>query len=295
MADFYWQGVHYQEWSEPTAWTTTNGGSTHPANAPTASDSVFFGTGGSGVACTCNSSVCLNLTISVTQTLTASTLTISGDLTVNAAISGTTSLILDGTGTWSGAGTMSNSLTINTAGTITISGIVYYKTGVFIYTAGTVTTTNSTLNLQGECDLDVKDITWNNITFAVANLYNIVDGLTLSNTLKCTASCSFDNMHLYGPPSNITITAGTTQSFAQFSINDTEPDAKCTIASSTPSSHFTFAKSSGLVHLRNCIISDSYASGNCTWYAGEQTCTDGGGNLKWIFHSPLMVNYNRLS
>lgn len=77
------------------------------------------------------------------------TINAGGNLSVNTGgfCSGTTNLILDGTGTWSASGTPGElrlNLTINTAGTITLNngGAVAYGTGTFTYTAGTVVTTN---------------------------------------------------------------------------------------------------------------------------------------------------------
>lgn len=63
--------------------------------------------------------------------------------------SGTASLVMNGTGTWSDlyqAQIFGFDLTINTSGTITISGIVRIKWR-FTYVAGTVITTGSTLVL----------------------------------------------------------------------------------------------------------------------------------------------------
>ena len=64
--------------------------------------------------------------LSGTRTINSFTLTISNGLTVTATIAGTTNLVMNGTGTWSGSSTIpiSNNLTFNTAGTITVSGQV---------------------------------------------------------------------------------------------------------------------------------------------------------------------------
>jgi hypothetical protein len=93
----------------------------------------------------------------VTQTINGYIIYVGGDLTVlgisgNGVVTGTTDIVLNGTGTWSnptGYNSLRNDLTINTAGSITVSGTVYYDTGTFTYTSGTVTTTGSTLVIGG--------------------------------------------------------------------------------------------------------------------------------------------------
>jgi uncharacterized Zn-binding protein involved in type VI secretion len=94
--------------------------------------------------------------------------------------SSTTNIILSGTGTWSGSGTILNNLTINTAGTVTISGTVAYRAGTLTYTAGTVVTTSSTLNIVGTCTLDTNGINWNNVIITTGTITN-------NSLLTCSA------------------------------------------------------------------------------------------------------------
>lgn len=79
-----------------------------------------------------------------------STFTIGGDINLGAQtstnVAGTTSWILNGTGTITGqstTGTFASSLQINTSGTITISGTFNYSTGTFLYTSGTMAGTGN--------------------------------------------------------------------------------------------------------------------------------------------------------
>ena len=118
-----------------------------------------------------------------TCTINGNTLTNNGDLTLTATtITGTTNIILAGTGTWTGtSSSLKNNLTINTAGTITVSGIVNYNTGTLTYTAGTVVTTGSTLTIGASTTLNTNGITWNNITFSGASQTFTINSL-LSST-----------------------------------------------------------------------------------------------------------------
>jgi hypothetical protein len=121
---------------------------------------------------TCNATTAL--------TVNGSTLNMSGNFTVGAAgIVGTTSLVMNGTGTWSGAGTTRNNLTFNTAGTIII-GSVSYNTGTLTYTTGTVITTGSTLSIAASTTLNTNGIIWNNITFTASTTHTLTSNLTLS-------------------------------------------------------------------------------------------------------------------
>lgn len=67
----------------------------------------------------------------------------SGSVTVSVAaaiVSGTATIVMDGTGTLSTTSTsqLRNNLTINTAGTITLGANIVYNTGAFTYTSGTI-------------------------------------------------------------------------------------------------------------------------------------------------------------
>ncbi len=124
-------------------------------------------------------------------TINGFSLSTAGNLTVASGgnggnpVTGTTTIVLNGTGTWSssGSGTLRNNLTINTAGTITISGSDRYNTGTLTYTAGTVTTAGSTLFLTGSSTLNTNGISWNNVTFSNGTTQTLSSDLTVNGTL----------------------------------------------------------------------------------------------------------------
>jgi hypothetical protein len=58
---------------------------------------------------------------------------------------GTSTIIMNGTGTWSGSFVLFNNLIFNTTGTVTVSGVVYFNNGTITYTSGTMVTTGSIL------------------------------------------------------------------------------------------------------------------------------------------------------
>lgn len=93
---------------------------------------------------------------------------LGGNLTMSSTLTSTAAtVIMNGSGTWSGAGAVTAPLTINTAGTITISGSVTFSTRTLTYiTASSVVTTGSTLNIGTSCTLDTNIMNWNNIVIA---------------------------------------------------------------------------------------------------------------------------------
>jgi len=90
---------------------------------------------------------------------------ISGSFTATGITTGTATIVLTGTGTWSGLQIVRMNLTINTSGTITISGSVAFDTGTLTYITGTVITTSSTLNIARSSTLDINGISWNDVLY----------------------------------------------------------------------------------------------------------------------------------
>jgi len=97
---------------------------------------------------------------------------IGGNLTINTiggTISGTTTFVMNGTGTWSYPSTntiIANNVTFNTSGTITLSGTFYYITGTITYLSGNVICDSTLLlNIQGSCTLSTNTgVIWTNIS-----------------------------------------------------------------------------------------------------------------------------------
>jgi len=147
-----------------------------------------------------------NMTVSGTVVFSASgTMTVNGNtLNIlsnlshqsNGLVVGTTSFVLGGTGTWNytASGSIRNNLTINTAGTITLGTNIYYNTGTLTYTAGTVVTAGSTLNINltgSNTTLNTNGIIWNNINTTNSITLTLGSNLTLTGTLTVTTLLNF--------------------------------------------------------------------------------------------------------
>ena len=134
-------------------------------------------------------------------TLNGSTATFSGDIIASgindngSILSGTTNIIIDGTGTWSHSSTfiatITNNLTINTTGTLTLGARVGYNTGTLTYTSGDVVTSGSTLTIAGSATLDLglMPTALNNLTTSGASpTITLLSDLYVSGTLTLTST-----------------------------------------------------------------------------------------------------------
>lgn len=102
--------------------------------------------------------------------LNSNQLTCNGSMTNTISVSGTTAIVLGGTGTVSSTGavttTFGNNLTINTSGTITFLNGGSFNYGLngtsptLTYTAGTVVSTNCIFRLTGDATLLTSGMTW---------------------------------------------------------------------------------------------------------------------------------------
>jgi hypothetical protein len=101
-----------------------------------------------------------------------------------------------------------------------------------------------------------------------------------AGALTITGSNTFSNITNTVQPASILFTAGTTNTFSNFSLSGTSGNL-ITIGSVTAASH-TLSKASGTVSSDYLFVSRSTATGGAAWYAGANS-TDGGNNTGWSF------------
>lgn len=132
----------------------------------------------------------------VKDTFNGNNLNIAGGITIytngNCTVNGTTTFILNGTGTIT-SGTSSlilTNLTFNTTGTITISGTLNFRTGTLTYTAGTMIVTGSRLNIQTTATtLNTSGMTWNQVLFSgVGITHTLTSDLNVNTLLLGTST-----------------------------------------------------------------------------------------------------------
>lgn len=120
-------------------------------------------------------------------TLNGNTLYIGGNFINNLNSSGTTNIVLNGTGAWyfnvAANGPILNTVTINTSGTITMSGLMWLST--FTHTAGTVITTGVTLRVSTGT-LNISALSFENVDFRDLQTITLTSDLYVTVGLVCS-------------------------------------------------------------------------------------------------------------
>lgn len=118
-------------------------------------------------------------------TINGSTSYLLGNLTLNQTLSGTTSLVFRGTGTWSGTSRLGVNASVDTPGTLTVStaGVTFGNGKTLTYTAGTVVATSSSLTL-GTGTFDTCTVATNGINWSSVSI-GLLATVTFSNNFQC--------------------------------------------------------------------------------------------------------------
>ncbi len=147
---------------------------------------TFIGRGSPNSLTLCNNLTSNGITTLNSTTLNGFTINNTGNLTVGNGLVGTSKVILSGTGTWSGNGSVRCDLTFDTAGTITVSGTVTYGTqnstaGNLTYTSGTIISSSGTLSIIGGT-WDTSGMIWSNLFCNSNNTFiNLVSDINCVN------------------------------------------------------------------------------------------------------------------
>ncbi len=203
--------------------------------------------------------------------INSNTLTIGGGITDNTitnSLTGTTTILLNGTGTMSmpsvTTGSLRNNLTINTAGTITFSGNFRYTTGTLTYTAGTIVGTGATLTMSA------ATLTVNASGFSIDTLMNASGTVTVNGTSGITLATlsqtivgtiyNFKSGNTYNVTSSILLTGS--------SVN---PNSILSSTGSSPTSINFTGNTSAIAYT---AFTDINATGFCLYgYSGSTTRT----------------------
>ena len=227
---------------------------------------------------------------SSTNILNGDKLYVSGNLSqtgTNPSITGTSDIILNGTGFWSSAGGYSNNITINTSGTLTLSGAnLFYRNGTLKYLSGTVSSVGTTLLIGGSTTkLDLNGIiidkvrTSGNTQVTLNSNLNvndfIIDGST-SNTYNGTSSINvYRNLSVTSTggllgTSNIVISGTSSQTWTHTSLGSIR-------------NSLTINKPSGTLVISGTVY---YATGTMSHISGDVTTTSS--TLYILDYSPAL-------
>jgi hypothetical protein len=313
LGGFTWTGAGGFIVADMANTRTLSVGNTSGGSSTTAPNLTF--TTGASVATLTSGSWYNNLDFGTTTYVqAASTLNIIGNITL---AGGTYALTINmlGTGTLNSNAKTITALTVNTTGTTTLLAALT-MTGALTLTQGTLLCpSNITSATFASAGALTKTMTGSGITYTVngagATAFSntgsglIMTGLTINMTnaaaktfagnggtyptlnqggagaLTISGSNTFDNLTNTTQPATITTTAGTTQTFNNFSLAGIA-GSLITLTSSTAGTAYTFTKPSGIVYGSYLSIRDSSATGGATWYAGP-TSTSVSNNTGWIF------------
>lgn len=136
------------------------------------------------------------------QTINGSTLICNGNLTSTTAsvyVTGTTNISMQGTSTIVGSsGGYALNIDINTAGTVSFTGVLYFRSGTFSLTSGTINAGTSTINhlVAGTFVLSLGSANLYNVTLnatsTIGTALNVSNILSVSGTVLNTyaVNCS---------------------------------------------------------------------------------------------------------
>jgi len=248
-----------------------------------------------------------NLTLSTGGTYTSlvPTFRASGTLTSTGKTLGNTTV--NGSGITVTLGDAANCPTLTlTAGILDLAGFTYTASTSAATAAGTK---NLTFNGGTLVCSAATTTAWNNaqptnftttagtgtgiISMTAATAKTFVGGGSTYNctlrqggagALTISGSNTFNDITNSTQPATVTFTAGTTQTFTNFSLTGTAGNL-ITINSSSAGSQATLSKSSGTVSVDYLSIRDSNATGGAAWYAGANS-TNVSNNTGWIFTAP---------
>jgi hypothetical protein len=199
------------------------------------------------------------LTTTGTSTINGNTLTITENILigVSAPLSGTTSIIYGGTGTWTAGNSgsiINNIFTINTAGTLTISGTVYKGSGVFTYTAGTIDDTSGTVAVQS-LTLNVSGFTFRKFL--------------VNNTITLTSNLNATTFGTWGANNTSFVLAGNTLNFTHLELGNT---GTTTLPTAWVCQNIEFVNnSSGVLTGNSITINGNILQSGASTYSGTTT------------------------
>lgn len=223
-------------------------------------------------------------------TINGNTLTVGGSITFSTTtgtVSGTTNIVMNGTGTIAMAsvtsGSFRNNFEINTAGTVTF-GLIHYRLGIFKYTTGTVASTGTIVQFDAASTVTANASGLNFSTLTIASgtqTWNGTSGFTMASLIYTASAVG-----------GITATVGNTYSVTTLlQLDGISPGSqKFTLQSSSASSTFNFNSSAATQALSYVTATDVDSSGGnaiynyngtdtrtVNWTTGASIAAPGGG------------------
>jgi hypothetical protein len=163
-----------------------------------------------------------------------------------------------------------NAFTITNTGGVTANTLSPFAVNL----PGQITTTNLTISMTSA---SAKTFAGRNGNYSILNQGG-------AGALTIIGDNSFTDITATTRPSTITFTAGSTQTFTNFTLSGTLGNL-VTINSTSPGTQFNLSRASGTTSVGYLNIQDSNATGGAYWYA-DITSFNVGNNTGWIFTAP---------
>jgi hypothetical protein len=199
-----------------------------------------------------------------------------------------------GGGAWNGSGTMYSDLAINCSSASLSGSAVFFQTGTLNYTAGTMTTTGTELNLLGDCTLDTdrgtSRVIWSSVRLSNTANYTLNSDFNCSGTLLTINNIKFTGAYniscgnfsfIPGTIKTFTIPAGQTLTATNSILaNGDASGTSLPLINSSISgtaSYLTYLGTAGncrMFEIKLTDINGTYSTSDVgVWYGGPMTRT----------------------
>jgi len=238
-------------------------------------------------------------------------LKVNGSMTMSQALTGTATIQMIGTGSWTGTGALGNNLTFNSTGTVTIATVTYTPQSggsTITYTAGTVNAGTGTITINGPnaLTLNTAGMSWFNMSFTTNSLtITLNSALTINGTLSFLAGIIATFAGSYGftaatlsrtdspaTGTGLTLTPGNTYTVTSSFIHYPASNSiTIGIKSATPGSQATLVLSQGATSTLGRIAATDIDSsaGQTIWVWNPGTLSN---TTNWKTLSPSSMQFS---
>lgn len=224
------------------------------------------------------------LTISSATTVNGNNFKVGNNITVNGVLSGTTTVIFDGTGVWTGNGSaiQTSNISINTAGTLTLTGATgaVISTTTLTYTAGTIAGTGTLYLTTGSSPtLDCSGCTFPNVAFRTNGTVTLTTDLNVVNMTGGGSNCTVNgnNINISGNFSNPN---GTFVGTTVFKINGSSDQTITGTDGNYVGNPVQIISTGGTVYFAGTLL--MLTGGTLTYISGTVDCATNNHTLKGL-------------
>ena len=244
-------------------------------------DLYFFGVG-AVITLADDLDVDTRLRVGKNTTINGNTVKAGGDVIIYQALSGTTTFLFDGTGSWSStAAIQTSTININTAGTLTLTDVACVGTTTLTYISGTIAG-SGTLNLVTGTTptLDTSGCIWPSATITSLGPITLTSDLNVVNLISNNASNSTINGNNINMSGNFTQAFGNLIGTTTLNINGSTDQNINGHATYGLGINTVINSSGGTVYIGSSLR--FYGAKTLTYTAGTVDCTTNSNTLQLL-------------